>query len=136
MLGAAMEGSWIELGESLVQAAGKANTGGPGKKIQDELSSIKSKIDAVCALYKRQDLYGNLYKTTGIKPSLLEDVAAWSHLVRDARNVLHWKARAKPKNSYTKVATLLMAALDHLGKLHRLRDAAAPKRNPRRKANV
>ncbi len=130
MLGSAMEGSWVELGDSLLKAAGNANTGKPGKTVQDERSSIKTRIDAVCDLYERSDLYDKLWKKGSIKPSELRHTAQWSHVVRESRNVLHWKVSTKPYNSYSKVATLLMAALKHLGTLHHLRYVAAQKRKP------
>lgn len=123
MLGAAVEGAWVELGVALVSAAGKTNTGQPGKAIQNDRTGIKDRIDAVCKLYER-DLYEELWNATEIKPRGLQEIAAWADVVRDSRNVLHWNATAKPNNSYSKVTTLLMAALSQLEKLHRIRDAA------------
>jgi hypothetical protein len=124
MLGAAMEGAWVELGTSLVFAAGDSNTGKPGKIIVSDRAGIRDRIESVCKLYEKQDLYSDLWEETGVRPQSLQEIGAWSDVVRESRNILHWKARTKPNNSYSKVATLLMAALERLGRLHAVKEAA------------
>jgi hypothetical protein len=116
MLDAASEGSWFEAGQALA-ARPPVDSGGAklASVLQDPSKSMRSKAAAVCDYFETRK---DAQKVTGVAPVALRESLQWSGIVRDGRNVLHWNVVANIPNDYAKVATLLMAGVTHLKRLH------------------
>lgn len=116
MLDAASEGAWVEAGMALTR---KAPTDAAGAKLSTTLGdpgkSVRTKMAAVCSYFESRK---DLQSACGIAPAQLRETLQWSGLVRDARNVLHWNVSATIPNDYTTVSTLMLAALNHIKRLH------------------
>lgn len=123
MLGAASEGAWIEMGETLARRF-------PSEPLASRLQatlgdaqvSTKGKVDRICHFYS-QATCQTLYKSSGVDNRRLLSIQQWSDQVREARNVLHWGSAPSVPNTYEKVAILLMDAVNELTDLQRVRDA-------------
>lgn len=125
MLGVASEAAWS-------MAARRLTTGGVSDRAVEKLAalignprgSIEALIDQANSLYHRADLYADLQRASGVRVEDVQEVADWSHQVRDSRRVLHFGAQVATPNSFEKVAVLLLAAGPHLHALQRI--AATP----------
>lgn len=126
MLAAAAEGAWIESGKALVEAAARQDRA--VKKahdvLTDDLAGIGQKVQVVTELYTRQDLFQEVRRRSEVSPSQLQEVASWTSVVRDSRNVLHWGRAAAIRNDYAKTASLLMAAAQAMKTLESIRLAS------------
>jgi hypothetical protein len=122
MLGAASEGAWMELGKALGRSRPTAPEASRTlSRLSDPQMSFKGKIDQVASLYAQKHLFTDVYEASGVRHTEVLEIAQWSDVVREARNVLHWGSNPTVPNSYEKVAVLLMAAAGHLTSLHRIR---------------
>jgi hypothetical protein len=116
MLASASEGAWIELGYSLL----KVDPTNPNltPKQRDEYrdiltspgASIVKKMEVVVQLYDRQDIFGAVKQNSGYGPDQLKQVSLWSHVVRDARNAVHYGSDPAIEYHYENVAALLLGA--------------------------
>ncbi|MCI0773410.1 MAG: hypothetical protein J4N74_08355 [Chloroflexi bacterium] len=130
MLGLASEGSWIELGVSLLDYADAASTivEEYSATVRDRLHSrhvsVPAKIDEVVTLYGHADVFADVIKRSGHKAQALGEIVNWSNVVRDSRNAIHYGTDAAVENSYEKVAILLLGCKPYLGIIYRIKDAA------------
>jgi hypothetical protein len=123
MLGAASEGAWIELGRALsARHPSEPRCSRLRALLDDPRASIRNKIAKTCELYDQAALFDATYVKARVDNRQLHQVAEWSDVVREARNVLHWDTNPSVPNTYEKVAVLLMSAVPHLSALHTLRD--------------
>jgi hypothetical protein len=123
MLGAASEGAWIEMGNALAKSKpSESQASKTLATINDDRKSIRTKIAEVSALYARADLFRELHDRSGVSHRRVSDIAVWSDLIREARNVLHWNVKPTVPNTYETVATFLMAGSSALLDLHAVRD--------------
>lgn len=126
MLAAAAEGAWIESGKALIEAATRQD--GAVQKardiLTDDLGGIGQKVQAVTNLYMRNDLFQEVRRRSEVSVSQLQEVALWTSVVRDSRNVLHWGRPAAIHNDYAKTASLLMAAAQAMKTLESIRLAS------------
>ena len=118
MLAAASEGEWIELGRAFAE---KHPSMKGVKRFEKNDLSIAARIDKVAAFYK--DVEGEYRDLSRISHAHILRISIWSHVVREARNALHWNADSGAKNTYESVGVLLMSALEYLADLERLRNA-------------
>jgi hypothetical protein len=129
MVGLASEGSWIELGLALLQANPTDGRLTPEKRQQTReqltspFTSILRKMEMIVDLYKRQDIYANVASKSH-KPQDLGIVLNWSNIVRDSRNALHYGTDPSSRNTYEKVAALLLGANQNLKVIYSVRRAA------------
>lgn len=124
MLGAASEGSWMEMGKALTKYAAKESSATKlNATLDDPNASTRFKIAKICELYDKPTCAA-LYLGCGIKNTRLREVQRWSDQVREARNVLHWGSTPTIPDNYEKTAILLMSAVAELAALHSVRDAA------------
>jgi hypothetical protein len=124
MLGRAMEASWTEVGFALASYGGK-NGDSAASKLSKDLGEpqygLYRRIRDVSSYYKRKPLFESLQQTCGIDDRGIDQIASWSDLVRDSRNVIHFQATASVPNTYEKVAALLLGAIPNLRDLHRVK---------------
>ncbi len=112
MLGSATEGAWIDLGESLIAAVpamDRESVNSQVKAIRNFRNGVISRINAIIALYDKQQLFAGIASSSGIKRPDLDKVKAWSNTVRDSRNTVHIGHQPDSPNTYDKVAELLLA---------------------------
>ena len=124
MLGKAVEGAWTELGWSL--AAVVHTSASDRDKFRDRItgrnSSFSNKIEEVLRLCKH-DVLKPVLRASGIRVDV-ERIGAWSHVIREARNAIHFNVRPPAGNNYEEVAALLLGAKNYLGAMHRLKSDA------------
>ena len=130
MLGMASEGSWIELGISLLDYADAASAIAEEKsaaireRIRSRYESVPAKIDEIVKLYRRADVFEEVISKSGYKARALEEIVIWSNVVRDSRNAIHYGTEATVENTYEKAATLLLGCKQYLGIIFGIKDAA------------
>jgi hypothetical protein len=114
LLGRASEGAWIELGLALAKAIPEG-VHFNGVKLQNEMEdkflSISKKISKVLKAYEQKDVFSDIYKACGYKPSDLKSIVVWADAVRESRNSIHYGVEPAMSNSYEKVAALLIGAV-------------------------
>jgi hypothetical protein len=135
MLASASEGSWIELGYSLLKVD-PTNPNLTAKQrgkyhdiLDDPNASIVKKMGTVVQLYDRQDVFRTVKQNSGYGPDHLKQVSVWSHIVRDARNAVHYGSESAIQYHYENVSALLLGAHLSLRILYAIRrsaEAAAP----------
>ena len=117
LLGRASEGAWIELGKALANKYPE-NMSQNGNKLmmsmEDPFIGIGKKISLVLKAYERKDIFGDLYKISGVRPLELKSCVVWSDSVRESRNSIHYGANPAMTNSYEKVAALLIGTVPNL----------------------
>ena len=127
MLGKASEGAWIELGLALVDAVPKGSSFN-STKVKDTIESpfvgIAKKINEVVKLYERKDMLKDVHQRSGVRIQDLRNAVVWSDCVRESRNTVHYGVNPSMKNTYEKVAVLLIGAVTHLKILYKIFDAA------------
>ena len=130
MLGAAMEGAWVEDAKALVFRLGE---GGKVKKVRQEIGktcpSIARVIEVTRELLADRALAAPVLFEAGISQADVDHAVRWSHEVRESRNVLHWEVSTSVPNSYDKVALLMMGATRTFGTLAKLCRSAGNDRN-------
>ncbi len=127
MLGKASEGAWLELGASLLAYVPTSNQSIFSKQrkvLEDPMIGTFRKIEAIIKVFERQDIFGPLSMSTGIKPRELRTVVIWSDSVRDSRNTIHFGVTPSTPNTYEKVAALLIGAAPNVRILYRLKELA------------
>jgi len=127
MLGKASEGGWIELGTSLLAAAGPARSAMFAKQrdaLDDPMMGPAKKIESVLTIFDRQDVFKPLTEASGIKNTQLRATAQWSDTVRDSRNTLHFLVSAATPNTYDKVGVLLLGGAQPFRTLYALKAVA------------
>lgn len=123
MLGKASEGTWLLLGESLLQAITQNDTQQVKKQkdiLENPIYGIGKKIDAIMAIYERQDLLGRLVEISGVSVQELRIAANWSDTIRDSRNTIHFGVEPSIPNTYEKVAALLLGVVPNLRVIYRV----------------
>lgn len=132
MLGRASEAAWIETGLALSTAA-PAGSPIDTTKISDQLLDpfigIGKKIKIALDLFSRQDVFGDISKTSGVKLQDLKNCVVWADCVRESRNSLHYGTEPSMSNSYEKVAALLIGAVPHIRLLTALTNTARASRS-------
>ena len=130
MLAKASEGSWIELGLSLLKVDPDNPSLNAAKRdkfretLNSQYYSIVQKMDTIAQLYGRQDIFGEVAKRSGKNQRYLKEVLNWSDVVRDSRNAVHYGADPTTQNTYEKVAALLLGAVPNIRILYSIRQAA------------
>lgn len=123
MLGKAVEGSWLDLGESLIDSLPSKFVSSV-RNIKDRLENphvgIGKKIEDVILLYERQDIFGQVSNQSGVSLNELRMAAAWSNIVRESRNSIHFGVESSTPNTYEKIAALLLGAVPHIQIIYRL----------------
>lgn len=119
MLGKAVEGSWIELGISLANHL-------PEK---DELiekfqgpDSFAWKVNKILNIYSsNQAIFKPFKKASGVSIGDLNIIQAWTDVVRDSRNSIHFGAKPTVENTYEKTSLLFITAAQYLQSLYQLK---------------
>jgi len=130
MLAKASEGSWIELGISLLKVDKDNPALSPAKRdkfreiLNGEYYSVVQKMDTVVQIYDRQDMFSEVVKRSGYNQRYLKEVLNWSNIVRDSRNAIHYGADPATQNTYDKVAALLLGAVPNIRILYSIRQVA------------
>lgn len=124
MLGAAVEGAWIELGKALLPYYEAGSSGVGYRKALFEPTSITKKVDTVKKMWGLNPLK-NVRDACGISIDKLDIAAAWTDTVRRSRNVLHWDNEPETPNNYDKVASLMLTAPSHFQVIYGAKRAAA-----------
>ncbi len=117
LLGRAAEGAWIELGISLSRAIPDGSSLNRDKLkdcVEDQFMGIGKKISEVLKVYERKDVFGDIYRVSGYKPSDLKSCVVWGDAVRESRNSIHYGAEPSMSNSYEKVSALLIGTVPNL----------------------
>jgi len=128
MLARASEGTWIEMGLSLLNSE-LAQTGIARKvllKKKERLLgsdiSITAKMDIVTKLYE-MDVFSQIHHLCN-SPKFIKKVLIWSLELRDYRNAIHYERDSTSRITYDKVVTLLLAAGSNLKTLYTIRNTA------------
>lgn len=124
MLGKASEGAWLELGAALLGVHQGSDFKKQRAVLEDPQIGTGKKIDAVLAIFERQDIFRPVSEKSGVRPQELKSVSIWSDAVRDSRNTIHFGVTPATPNTYEKVATLLVGAVPHARVLYQVKDAA------------
>jgi hypothetical protein len=127
MLGKASEGVWLELGASLLACVPTHQQSKLNKQrevLEDPMKGTFRKIEAVLKMFDRQDIFGQVSASSGIRPRELHRVTVWSDSVRDSRNTIHFGVSPATPNTYEKVAALLIGTAPNVRILYRLKEAA------------
>ncbi|MEA3478747.1 MAG: hypothetical protein U9R60_11245 [Bacteroidota bacterium] len=117
LLGKAAEGAWIELGLAMASAI---PTGAPingvrlKESVEDPFIGIGKKISLVLNAYERRDVFQEIYRESGYKPTDLKSCVVWGDAVRESRNSIHYGAEPSMANSYEKVSALLIGTVPNL----------------------
>jgi hypothetical protein len=117
LLGRAAEGAWIELGISLSEAIPENSPINAIKlrdSMEDQFKGIGKKIAEVLKAYENRNVFGDIYRASGYKPSDLKSCVIWGDAVRESRNSIHYGAEPSMTNSYEKVSALLIGAVPNL----------------------
>ncbi|MDP9381036.1 MAG: hypothetical protein M3Q29_12980 [Chloroflexota bacterium] len=126
MLARAVEGAWLELGRALVDAT-PSHAGKEGvefaKAMSEQEISLARLIAAVRAYYERRDLWKDAWTRSGVPGVQINGAAIWSDHVRVRRNVIHYDNMERYPYTYETVATLLLAATQHLRVIYGARRA-------------
>lgn len=125
MLGKASEGSWLELGEALLDAIPISDLPRYSKQktvLEDPMTGPAKKAAAVIALYDHLELFGAIARASGVRPQELKRVYVWSDAVRDSRNTVHFGVHPSVPNTYEKIAALLIGAVPNVQILYLVRD--------------
>jgi hypothetical protein len=124
MIGRAAEGAWTEVGNAL-------QTTLSATKLADPLLHIGKRINDTEKILETKD--GREYlKRAGVSIDGLHAVVNWSHLVRDARNAVHYGTTSSTQNNYEKAAVLLLSTIPNIRFLYQLIDhsGAGPSHKP------
>lgn len=128
MLGKASEGAWIECGLALSKIV-MDDSPDRGKKLSDDLLSpvigIARKVQMVTKCYEDVRLFDEVHSESGVRTAQLRDVVVWTDVLRDARNVVHFRSVPAMQNTYDKVATLVISTVPNLRALYRIKSAAS-----------
>ena len=126
MLGKAVEGAWIELGCSLSRTitARDHNHDEFESMMRGDDWGFARKIQEILSLCRRKEWVGSVLRDADVRLPEIEEIASWSHTVRDARNAIHFGVRPVVGNNYEKVAVLLLAAARHLQSIYLLKRIA------------
>ena len=123
MLGKAVEGSWLDLGESLIDSLPSkfvSSIGNIKDRLENPYVGIGKKIEDVVSLYERQDIFSQVSNQSGVSLNELRMAAAWSNIVRESRNSIHFGVESSTPNTYEKIAALLLGAVPHIQIIYRL----------------
>ncbi|MDP2897799.1 MAG: hypothetical protein Q8Q12_14780 [bacterium] len=128
MLGKAVEGAWIEVGLALSKVVN-----GPGSqhtKFEQEITGVNAsffntieKISKLCRDHHKGNLQP-VFSDANTRRTEIEQIAGWSHVVREARNAIHFGVQPVVGNSYEKVAALLLGTAGNLQTMYRLKTSA------------
>lgn len=125
MLGRASEGTWLELGRSLLKVPSLPDS--YRNKISNEIESDKvstfAKMKRISEMYGSQAVFKNII-TRSHPADHVEEVRMWSEVIRDARNAVHYKDDLSVEIDYEKTAALLMGVAKNLRTLYSIRRAA------------
>src|SRR5262249_359425 len=93
--------------------------------IHDPLINLSQLIARVRDYYSERDLWTDVRRDSGVNEQIIRNAAIWSDAVRDARNVLHYRANSAIPNTYETVAVQLVAAGQYLRAVYDARRAVA-----------
>lgn len=84
MLGKAVEGAWLELGDELVMCCDR-NSHAPSQATRDALEDpnvgIMRKIEVIIRVYDNSSVFGPVHSATGMKGKQLAALATWTDTV-------------------------------------------------------
>ncbi|MEK7215449.1 MAG: hypothetical protein AAB289_07640 [Chloroflexota bacterium] len=126
MLGKAAEGAWIQLGETLsmaINGPGSAHDRFVEKSLRGRNATFARMIDSVMGLCENGRA-SEIFKRGGISLPEMEHAAAWSHVLRDARNAVHPAGKPAVPPIYDATYNLMLGARLHLPLMYQLREAA------------
>jgi hypothetical protein len=132
MLGKVSEGTWLELGDALVQVLSPSDAMQVRKQkeyLENPAYGIGKKIEVVVSLFERQDIYLHISENSGVSVQELRTAASWSNTVRDSRNTIHFGVQPSVPNNYEKVAALLLGAVPYLQIVYRVISACKTREN-------
>jgi len=128
MLGKAVEGVWLELGFALSDLI---TNSGKREKIRSDLRNprygIVKKMELIIKLYSSQEMEW-LWQSSGIRPKDLKQVEMWSNSVRESRNDIHFGAEPPMRNTYDKVAALIIGAVPNIKTIYKIINGATTRR--------
>jgi len=119
MLGRASEGAWIELGRVLAVRSTTPSGRKLSELVEDPRQSAAKKMDSISK-------FAETAPTTVLGPDLyrIHEALTWSHLVRDARNAIHYSHEPATLLTFETVAALLLAGAQHIRTLFSIRTRA------------
>lgn len=124
MLWKASEGAWLELGEAFLNASPPAAFAKPRATLGGAAIGLTKKIEAILQIaVERKELFQAAFDQSAVGLQQLRVTAQWSDTVRDSRNTIHFRVEPATPNTYDKVATLMLAAVDNLRSLYSLKRA-------------
>lgn len=118
MLGAAVEGVWIELGRKVGSLLPSGRTRFSREpflvKIEDSRMGLAAKQDLICQAFShlppgKQELW---------RRGELQDVRQFAAYLREDRNALHFNKKPVHKDSFTKTALLMLQTGSHVKRLY------------------
>jgi len=113
MIGKAAEDTWTQLGQALVGVFPRA------VKLSDPLLHIGRRVNDTQKLLESAE-GKELLKQAEVHAEELRGAVIWSHVVREARNAVHYGTANSAQNNYEKVAVLLLSTVPNLRILYRL----------------
>jgi len=125
MIGAAIEGVWIELAKALFHFD---RSNARLKKLNDGAvdphTGIAMVVRDTTRVLEDRGIVGSLLRDTEVTLSRMRELAAWTNLVRESRNALHWGAEPTIPNDFQKAAIMMMTAAEAVSVLWRIRNRA------------
>ena len=119
MLAAAVEATWTECGIALAKKLANAKL---ESVVLDQFASISKKIAEIQKALE-QPSGKVLLKGAGQTVPKVNEAEAWTAVLRDRRNALHWSKAKSFIADHSGIGTLLMAAPIHLATLEGIRAA-------------
>lgn len=127
MLGRASEGSWLELGDALLNYLPATTTKKYAKQrevLESPMAGPQKKVAAVLEMYEHRDDFSAIWERANVRSLDLKSVATWSDSVRDSRNTIHFGVAPAIPNTYEKLAALLIGAVPMIRTIYRVKCAA------------
>jgi len=118
MLGRAVEGAWIHVGEAIAQVGNdKSINEILIAQINDPFIGITGKVNHITEQYKQKNNFGKLHHHSKVTPKLLAAIKQWSEQILEYRNAIHPKAEQAISYNYENVSVILLSVKSNLEKL-------------------
>jgi len=110
MLGRAVEGAWVHVGESITQV-GKDKSASEKllSQINDPYIGITGKVNHITEEYKQKKNFGKLHHHSQVTPKLFTSTKNWSEQILEYRNAIHPKAEQVIRYNYENVSVVLLS---------------------------
>lgn len=114
MLGRAVEGGWIHVGESIALAIEDQSVSESLlSQINDPYLGITGKVNFITDEYKKKINFGKLQHHSKVTPKILSATKQWSEQILEYRNAIHPKAEQAIRYNYENVSVLLLSVRSH-----------------------